>query len=72
MVQYSNTPKLRLTPSVPKSGSEYERFATIGRSQDVGNWREVSRAQNAAILQKALQFSKSTSRRGSLCLSPAD
>jgi hypothetical protein len=27
---------------------------------------------NAAILQKALQFSKSMNRRGSLCLSPAD
>jgi hypothetical protein len=33
---------------------------------------EISCAQNAAILQKALQFSKSTSRRGSLYLSPAD
>ena len=28
--------------------------------------------EDAAITQKALQFSKSTKRRSSLCLSPAD
>src|SRR5580692_806037 len=33
---------------------------------------ENALTQDAAISQKALQFSKSTNRRGSLCLSPAD
>jgi hypothetical protein len=44
----------------------------IRRSQVDVIGGEVSCAQNAAILQKALQFSKSTSLRSSLCLSPAD
>jgi hypothetical protein len=33
---------------------------------------EALGARNMLQFQKALQFSKSTSRRGSLCLSPAD
>jgi hypothetical protein len=42
------------------------------RRRKMMHWREVSCAQDAAISQKALQFSKSTMRRDSLCLSPAD
>jgi hypothetical protein len=42
------------------------------RRHKMMHWREVSCAQDAAISQKTLQFSKSTMRRGSLCLSPAD
>jgi hypothetical protein len=44
------------------------RLAARTMTQSVGSFMRA----NAAISRKAQKFSKSTSRRGSLCLSPAD
>jgi hypothetical protein len=59
MVQHSSIPQLLLGPSARKSGSEYSRFATPGRSQDdaIGLMRakRCNFAKSAAIFQKLEQ-----------------